>query len=285
MRVNGIGRGVLALLLMSTTAWAAPRLTVSSKTPKAGDPVLVSVTGVDARPRGTGGKVTLVFFPVRDGWQAVFAVPHEDPPAELEVKVGELSEKLTVHAVDLPQEQVTVEPDMAEPPPGREKQIASDNGAILAAARNDVAPLWTGAFRLPTGSVTSGFGAVRLLNEAYHSHHLGTDFAARVGQPVRAVARGKVALVLDDGFLVGGTVVIVHGAGIASIHFHMSDFAVKVGDDVERGAVLGKVSLTGRTTGPHIHVGIWVPGGFVDPLVFARLKLGVSTAAETATAR
>jgi murein DD-endopeptidase len=54
----------------------------------------------------------------------------------------------------------------------------------------------------------------------------------------------------------------------------LSDIAVAVGDEVERGTVLGKVSLSGRTSGPHVHIGIWVPGGFVEPVVFARLKLG-----------
>jgi murein DD-endopeptidase MepM/ murein hydrolase activator NlpD len=65
----------------------------------------------------------------------------------------------------------------------------------------------------------------------------------------------------------------VHGAGIASAYFHVSDFAVKTGEMVEAGAVLGKVGVTGRTTGPHIHVGIWAAGGFVDPAVFFKLPI------------
>jgi len=38
--------------------------------------------------------------------------------------------------------------------------------------------------------------------------------------------------------------------------------------------VIGKVGMTGRTTGPHIHIGIWVPGGFIDPDAFFKLKIG-----------
>jgi murein DD-endopeptidase MepM/ murein hydrolase activator NlpD len=263
-------------LVGAGNALAQPRLGVSTKTPKPGDPVLVTVAGVDATPKGTGGRVPLVFFPVRGGWQAVFAVPHEAAPGELQVEVHGLGlkETLAIRAYQFPEEAVTVMPELAEPSSGKAKQIGDDNVAIVDAAKNSAAPLFQVPFRFPTGKVTSPFGAQRMFNgDIFKSRHLGLDIAARTGAPVRAVARGKVALVYD-GFLVGGTVVLVHGAGIASVHFHLSDIAVAVGDEVERGAVLGKVSLTGRTTGPHIHIGIWVPGGFVDPAVFVRLKLG-----------
>ena len=275
MRAHLIGATV-ALLVGPAIALAQPRLTVSTKTPKPGDPILVTVAGVDARPEGTGGRAQLVFFPVRGGWQAVFAVPHEDPSGELQVKIDGvgLKETLAIRAYQFPQEPVTVAPELAEPSSGKAKQIDADNSAIINAAKNSGPPLFRVPFRYPTGSVTSPFGAQRTFNgDIYKSRHLGMDVAARLGAPVRAFARGKVALVYD-GFLVGGTVVVVHGAGIASVHFHMSEIGVAVGDEVERGAVLGKVALVGRTTGPHIHVGIWVAGGFVDPAVFARLKLG-----------
>jgi len=87
-------------------------------------------------------------------------------------------------------------------------------------------------------------------------------------------AGGEVTLV-RDGFLTGGTVVVVHGGGIASTYFHLDDIKVAVGDTIKRGALLGKVGLTGRTTGPHIHVGIWLHNSFVDPEVFFRLRIGV----------
>jgi murein DD-endopeptidase MepM/ murein hydrolase activator NlpD len=277
MKVKAFSIGAtLALLVGAGDALAQPRLTVSSTTPKAGDPVLVTVAGVAARPQGTGGRVQLAFFPVRGGWQAVFAVPHDDPPGELRVEILGLGlkETLSIRANQFPQEAINIAPELAEPSPEMAKRIDADNSAIVNAARNSGPPLFQVPFRYPTGKITSPFGAERMFNgDIFKSQHLGMDVAASLGAPVRAVARGKVALVYD-GFLVGGTVVVVHGAGIASVHFHVSDIGVAAGDEVERGAVLGKVSLTGRTTGPHIHVGIWVAGGFVDPAVFARLKLG-----------
>jgi murein DD-endopeptidase MepM/ murein hydrolase activator NlpD len=231
----------LASLVGAGNALAQPRLSVSTTTPKAGDPVLVTVAGVDARPRGTGGHVPLVFFPVRGGWQAVFAVPHEATPGELQVEVHGLGMKQTLAIRDhaFPQEEVTVAPELAEPASGEARKIVEDNVAIVKAATNSAAPLFQAPFRFPTGSVTSPFGAQRTFNgDIFKSRHLGMDVSARIGAPVRAVARGKVALVYD-GFLVGGTVVLVHGAGIASVHFHMSDIAARARKRYKRGQHAG----------------------------------------------
>lgn len=254
---------------------AKPRLQVSTRTPKPGDPVLVTVTGLGEEPSGTGGRVPLVFFPVARGWQAVFAIPREDAPASIEVTAGGLTQTLTVRAHTFEEEAVTVAPEFAEPPADKRKQIDADNAAVIDALRDTSPPLFRGAFRMPgQGRRTSPFGSWRTLNGGYRSRHLGLDIGARQGAPVRAVQHGKVALV-HDGFLMGGTVVLIHGAGIASAYFHLTDITVAAGDVVKPGQALGKVGMTGRTTGPHIHVGIWVPGGFIDPAVF--LRLGIAT--------
>lgn len=44
------------------------------------------------------------------------------------------------------------------------------------------------------------------------------------------------------------------------------------GDTVMQGAELGRAGHTGRTTGPHLHISMRVPGGFVDPAAFFKLK-------------
>jgi len=273
-----LGCWLVALpVIGSQSALAEPRVRVSTMTPKPGDPVLVTVEGVDVQPKGTGGGVKLVFFPVRSGWQAVFAVPLEEAPGELKVEVDGVArgETVAVRAHQFAEETVTVAPELAEPPPDKRKQIDADNAAVIDAAKNASPPLFRVAFRRPAGGrTTSPFGAWRTFNDGHRSQHLGIDLAARKGAPVRAAQRGKVSLVRDC-FLMGGTVVVDHGAGIASVYFHMTDIAVAAGDEIERGGLLGKVGPTGRTTGPHIHLGIWVPGGFADPAVFLRLKLGM----------
>src|SRR6185503_3201717 len=164
------------------------------------------------------------------------------------------------------------------------REIDTDNAAVIAALRNNDPPMFKGRFRAPPGKKSSAFGNWRRFNQSEHrSRHLGLDVVARKGAPIRSVARGKVALV-RSGILMGGTVVVVHGAGLATCYFHVSDFAVKTGEMVEAGQVLGKVGLTGRTTGPHIHVGIWARGGFVDPAALFRLPIAAPVNPESAVA-
>jgi murein DD-endopeptidase MepM/ murein hydrolase activator NlpD len=238
--------------------------------------VLVTVTGVDRMPRGTGGKVALVFFPISDGWQAIFAVPLDDKLTELKVSIGapRLGEILTIEPRKWDEEQVKIDPEMAEPPADKRKIINADNTAIIKAIADRSPPRFTAGFARPgNGEKTSTFGAWRTLNGDYRSRHLGLDFGVRKGTPVHVIQDGKVALV-SSGFLTGGTVVVTHGAGIASTYFHLDDIKVAIGDTIERGTAIGKVGMTGRTTGPHIHIGIWVPGGFIDPDAFFKLKIG-----------
>jgi len=255
---------------------AEPKLELSTRKPRPGDPILITVTGTDRPPRGAAGRVQLIFFPVKHGWQAIFAMPLEDTQPDLKIVLSEpkLSETLPVTPRTWAEEQVKIDPEMAEPPADKRKLIDKDNLAIIEAIRDHGPPRFSAVFASPgNGTRTSTFGAWRTLNGGYRSRHLGLDFAARKGAEVRTVQDGEVALV-SSGFLTGGTVVVVHGAGIASTYFHLDDIKVAAGDKIKRGTVLGKVGMTGRTTGPHIHLGIWVPGGFIDPDTFLRLRIG-----------
>jgi murein DD-endopeptidase MepM/ murein hydrolase activator NlpD len=65
-----------------------------------------------------------------------------------------------------------------------------------------------------------------------------------------------------------------HGFGIYTFYGHLSEISVKVGDEVEPGALLGKVGATGRVTGPHLHWGLSVNKARVNPLQIVNL-LGI----------
>jgi len=97
--------------------------------------------------------------------------------------------------------------------------------------------------------------------------HLGVDFAAPTGTPVRAVASGTVVTRGPYGEL-GSTVRIEHGGGLTSTYGHLSRIAgrLKEGDVVERGQVVGYVGASGLATGPHLHFAIDREGDYVDPI-------------------
>jgi murein DD-endopeptidase MepM/ murein hydrolase activator NlpD len=75
----------------------------------------------------------------------------------------------------------------------------------------------------------------------------------------------------EELFFSGNTVVVDHGLGIYTFYGHLSEIDVKVGDDLETDAVLGKVGATGRVTGPHLHWGLTVERARVNPLQIVRL--------------
>ena len=130
--------------------------------------------------------------------------------------------------------------------------------------------LWRGAFIRPVeGEISTGFGLRRIINGQTRNPHTGVDLKAEEGTPVMACNRGIVVLV-DQLFFSGISVVLDHGWGLYSMYFHLSRAQVKEGDRVLKGAVIGRVGSTGRSSGPHLHWGIVINEARVDP--FSLLK-------------
>lgn len=94
--------------------------------------------------------------------------------------------------------------------------------------------------------------------------HKGTDFAAAVGTPILATASGTVVESARRGGN-GNYVKIRHNATYSTQYLHMSRRLVKVGDFVKQGDVIGKVGMTGNTSGPHVCYRFWKNGRQVDP--------------------
>lgn len=94
--------------------------------------------------------------------------------------------------------------------------------------------------------------------------HKGTDFAANIGTPILATANGTVTESTQKGGN-GKYVKIRHNATYSTQYLHMSRRAVKVGDYVKQGDVIGYVGMTGNTGGPHVCYRFWKNGKQVDP--------------------
>lgn len=94
--------------------------------------------------------------------------------------------------------------------------------------------------------------------------HKGTDYAAQRGTPIIATANGKVT---KSGYTSGNGnyVKIRHNSTYSTQYLHMSKRAVKVGDFVKQGEVIGYVGSTGLATGPHVCYRFWKNGKQVDP--------------------
>lgn len=95
--------------------------------------------------------------------------------------------------------------------------------------------------------------------------HKGTDFAAPIGTPILATANGTVVASRYAGGN-GNYVKIKHNATYSTQYLHMKKRAVKKGDYVKQGQIIGTIGMTGNTAGPHVCYRFWKNGRQVDPL-------------------
>lgn len=114
------------------------------------------------------------------------------------------------------------------------------------------------------GIISTPFGAQRYVNGEPRSPHSGIDIAAPEGTPVITPLAGKVLLV-SGMYLNGNTVVIGHGFGMVSVFSHLQNSQVKEGEWIKQHSVIGKIGMSGRVTGPHLHWGIRFNGARIDP--------------------
>jgi murein DD-endopeptidase MepM/ murein hydrolase activator NlpD len=95
--------------------------------------------------------------------------------------------------------------------------------------------------------------------------HLGTDFGARRGTPILAVAKGKIIYAGWKGAN-GNLIKIKHRDGYTTIYAHLSRIKIKCGEEVKKGEVIGYVGSTGRSTGSHLHFGVYRNGRAINPM-------------------
>jgi murein DD-endopeptidase MepM/ murein hydrolase activator NlpD len=130
--------------------------------------------------------------------------------------------------------------------------------------RNEVAQatpsIWPAA-----GWLTSGFGSRSDPFTGRPDSHPGLDISGNMGDSVFATADGRVAIAGRTGDY-GNLVVIEHAFGLTTRYGHLSRIAVAAGAEIKRGAVIGYVGSTGRSTSSHLHYEVWANGRPVNPL-------------------
>jgi murein DD-endopeptidase MepM/ murein hydrolase activator NlpD len=141
--------------------------------------------------------------------------------------------------------------------------VANNNTApkAPAAPTKPVAPTSAPTFLLPVeGRILSDFGP-----KSGGLHNDGINIAAPLGTPIRATADGTVAYAGDGlpGF--GNLVLIKHDDGWTSAYAHAKSIAVKRGDTVRQGQIIGEIGATGTVTEPQLHFELRQHDRAVDP--------------------
>jgi murein DD-endopeptidase MepM/ murein hydrolase activator NlpD len=141
----------------------------------------------------------------------------------------------------------------------RSVQVGVERRQALAAATPTIWPA--------QGWLTDSFGTRADPFTGEDVFHAGLDISADRGQPVYATAKGTVQSAGRSGAY-GNVVVLDHGFGLMTRYAHLQAFTVRPGDAIERGAAIGTVGSTGRSTGDHVHYEVLANGQTLNPLRF-----------------
>jgi len=115
--------------------------------------------------------------------------------------------------------------------------------------------------------ISSRFTTKRLhpILKTYRAH-LGVDYAANVGTPVRSAGNGKVVFVGNKGGY-GKTIEVSHDSSYKTLYGHLNGFArgLSRGKSVKQGQLIGYVGNTGLSSGPHLHFGLYRNNTAINP--------------------
>ncbi|MFA7287542.1 MAG: M23 family metallopeptidase [Melioribacteraceae bacterium] len=162
-------------------------------------------------------------------------------------------------------------------PPKDELERISDESKEMKLARVKVGkintPLYTAGFIIPAeGELSSNFGSQRILNGVKKTPHNGIDIANAEGTPVYALSDAVVIAAKSDFYYNGNFVLLDHGQSLTSIYLHLNKLHVAEGDTVKKGEKIGEIGTTGRSTGPHLHLGVQWGKKRIDPLTLIEMN-------------
>ena len=204
-------------------------------------------------------------------WTAAVGIPLDKPTGEVAVRVNGMRDiAFDIQDYTYREQRLTVKnKSHVTPDPEQLERIGAERKVIDSALGNfrdlHLADI---DLEVPVdGPRSSSFGLRRYFNDQPRSPHKGMDIAASQGTPIAAPRDGVVSAT-GDYFFNGKTVIIDHGQGLVTMYCHMSEINVEPGQFVAAGESIGKVGMTGRVTGPHLHWGVSLNNARVDPLIF-----------------
>ena len=137
-----------------------------------------------------------------------------------------------------------------------QREGSSGGGSIAGTGGGSVSSTGGGVAPVPGAVIGAAFGEYG----SWSRYHTGIDFRAAYGTPIRAVRSGVVLYAGNSGDWAGNHVAIRHGDGMTTMSSHMSSVAVRAGQTVGAGQIIGYVGATGRAFGAHLHFELYPAG-------------------------
>jgi len=261
--------GLILGVALSAHATSTSLLPREARVP--GGIAIVPVGKSETAPKVEFGEHRAAVVRRGDEWTAVVGIPLTTKPGKQTLRVAsadgardvafEISDKRyrTQH--------IKVENDRQVNPGAEDLKRIERERVRIDAALGRYSPTDAPVFELQApvnGRKQDTFGFRRFFNGQPRNPHSGMDIAANTGTSIRAPAPG-VVVETGDFFFNGNSVFIDHGQGLVTMYCHLSKVAVRNGDRVGQGDVIGEVGATGRVTGPHLHFGVALNRAMVDP--------------------
>jgi len=261
---------LLLLCLMIANSAQASYITRQLNKPVPGGVAVVDLGPAAQAPTARfDGKPVLV-VKEQDSWLAIVGIPLTQKPGSAQITQGTRTLTFTVGSKKYPEQRITLKNKrQVNPDPADLKRIDAELAEQIKAYRSFSPNLPSNLIldKPVSGLLSSKFGVRRFFNGEERNPHAGLDFAVPAGTPIKTPANGKVILI-GNYFFNGNTVFVDHGQGFISMFCHMSKIDVKPGQQLSRGAVVGRVGSTGRATGPHMHWNVSLNDARVDPAIF-----------------
>ena len=252
---------LLSIMLICVTAKALPKME-----PVPGGIVTIEVSSPDVTYKGDKVWVT----ENDEVLTAVIGIPLSAKPGTHEIKVAESTISFDVFEKAYTEQRLTI-PDKRKVNPYAQdmERIWMEKAEMAQAFTALKTELVTNTSLDPPvdGPMSSSFGLRRILNDQPRSPHSGMDIAAPKGTPVYAPSAGIVTAT-GDYFFNGNTILLDHGHSLITLYCHLSEIAVKPGEWIDKGQLIGHVGATGRVTGPHLHWGVSLNNARVNPALF-----------------
>ena len=108
------------------------------------------------------------------------------------------------------------------------------------------------------------------ITNSYSNYHQGIDIGAVYNRPIYPLMAGRVVKVVYNGANLGRYIEIQHKNGLKSLYAHLNIISVGKGQKVNLGTKIGSIGTTGYTTGPHLHLSVYLNGEPINPAQLLR---------------